>query len=95
MCEKCEATTCSNCRYFQRYYVIGADRTFKPTSLGHCVNTNIAKSLSNRRVKKDDGCDLWRPYELQKISIQYCTEQRLQRIAKDLTDVLAILRDIK
>lgn len=94
MDNKDNTTSCGNCKYFQRYYVIGYERAFRPTSLGRCINPNIAKSLSNKHIQKNDGCDLWQPYELQKLNIQYCTELRLQRISQDLEDVLAVLRDI-
>ena len=94
MDEKYKTITCTNCKYFQRYYVIGCGNTFNPTTLGHCINFKIAKGLSNKHVKKNQGCDLWQSYELQKLSIQYCTEIRLQRISKDIADVLAILREI-
>ena len=89
------AATCSNCKYFQRYYVIGCTRKFTPTSLGRCVNTNIARSLSNKHVQKDDGCDLWQSFELQKLCIQYSLELRLERISQDVADVLEVLRDSK
>lgn len=92
---KNNTATCLNCKYFQRYYIIGYDGTFKPTTLGRCINSKVAKSLSNKHIQKDDGCDLWQPYELQRLHIQYCTELRLQRIVKDVIDVLTVLRDIK
>lgn len=95
MDEKHNATTCSNCKYYQRYYVIGFTHTFTPTSLWRCINADIAKSLSNKHVRKDEGCELWQSFELQKLSIQYCAELRLQRISKDIADVLTVLRDIK
>ncbi len=95
MDEKCNATICSNCKYFQRYYVLGCSRTFKPTQLGRCVNTDIAQSLSTKHIRKDDGCDLWQPYELQKLNIQYSLELRLQTIGNDVADILAVLRDVK
>ena len=90
-----KATTCTNCKYFQRYYIIGCGNAFRPTSMGRCINSNVARSLSNKHIQKDEGCDLWQPYELKKLNIQYCTEIRLQRISQDVADVLAILRDIK
>lgn len=95
MDNKDNTTICTNCKYFQRYYVIGYQRAFRPTSLGHCINPNVAKSISNRRIQNDEGCDLWQSYELQRLSIQYCAEIRLQRISQDIADVLAVLRDIK
>ena len=95
MYEQYKVSTCLNCKYFQRYYVIGYDGTFRPTALGCCTNYKVAKSLSNKRVKNDEGCDLWQPYELQKLKMQYCMEFRLQRIEKDVIDVLTVLRDIK
>ena len=95
MDEKYKESTCLNCKYFQRYFIIGCDGAFRPTALGRCTNYKVAKSISSKRVKSDEGCDLWQPYELQKLKIQYCMELRLQRINKDVVDVLTVLRDIK
>lgn len=84
---------CSNCKYFQRYYVIGCNNRFMPTSLGCCKNFKVTKAISTQRVKKDEGCELWQPYELQKLVFQYSIEEKLQDINKTLENILALLRD--
>ena len=95
MDEKNNAEKCSNCKYFQRYYVIGCDRTYSPTRQGRCININISKTLSKKHVKNDNACDLWLPYELKKLNIHYTMEKKIKKICNDLSSILEILRDIK
>lgn len=84
---------CSNCKYFQNYYVIGCDYTFKKTKLGRCINSEIAKSISSKRVKKDAGCDLWQPYKFQTLNIKYGAEKRLEYYLKIVVNLLAALNN--
>lgn len=86
---------CTNCKYFLRYYVIGVDCTFTPTALGHCINLKVSKGISTKRVNKNVGCDLWQPYELQKLSIQYGIEERLQFYCRKIEELLIALRDVE
>ena len=85
--------TCSNCKYFQNYFVIGCDYTFKKTQLGRCINLEVAKSISSKRVKKDEGCDLWKPCELRTLQIQYGAEKRLEYYLKIVVNLLAALNN--
>ena len=87
------AMTCTNCKYFQRYYVIGTDCSFKPTALGHCIHSKINCKVADKHVRKDEGCELWQPYELQKLYRQYGVEILLSRIDATMDSILALLRD--
>ena len=95
MSKKENETTCTNCKYFQNFYVIGYDCTFKRTSLGRCVNCKVANSVSSKRVKKDEGCDLWKPRELRTLQIQYGAEKRLEYYLKIVVDLLAVLHNVE
>lgn len=86
---------CTNCKYFQRYYIIASDCTFKATALGHCVNLKVSKPISSKRVKKDEGCDLWQPYELQKLRVKYGVEQGIQFYGKIVEDLLVAFYNIE
>ena len=95
MDEKAIVQTCTNCKYFRRHYVI-SDRGFLLyTHKGHCANGKIKDSIAVKHVRKDEGCDLWQPYELQKLHIQYGIEQSLQSIDQKVKQILAILRAIE
>ncbi|MDE7454917.1 MAG: hypothetical protein K2M64_03720 [Clostridia bacterium] len=86
------ATKCTNCKYYKRHYIVAEGR-FLPTAMGHCINSKVNNHASDKHIKKDEGCDLWQPFELQKLEFKYDTEQRLQNICDKLTDILAVLRD--
>lgn len=88
-----EKRVCSNCKYFQRYYIISYNYTFKPTPLGDCSNINLRNSLSARHIRKDEGCDLWQPYELQKLKIEYGARQQLQKLYQAIEETIVVLRD--
>lgn len=95
MNKELNTTSCSNCKYYKRHYVVH-DRGFLIyTHKGHCANPNIKDSVSARHVKKDEGCALWQPLELQKLSIQYGIEQSLQNISDKVNEILAVLRDVE
>lgn len=87
--------TCTNCKYFRRHYVIGDRGSLIETSVGHCANCNIADIIAAKHVRKDEGCELWQPYELQKLNIQYGIELSLQDIDKNVNKILSILRAIE
>ena len=84
---------CSNCKYFRRHYVVNNIGTLSPTAVGHCVHLKIKDSVSAKHVRKDEGCELWQPYELQKLNVQYSMEQSLQNISDKVGEMLAVLRD--
>lgn len=86
--------TCTNCKYYRRHYVINDMGLLINTDTGHCANGNIKDSISDKHIRKDEGCDSWQPYELQKLHIQYGIEQSLQSIDKKVKQILAILRAI-
>lgn len=82
---------CANCKYFKRYYIIGYDYTFRPTDKGFCSNTEVKSKT--KFPNKCLGCELWQPYELQKLGIRYGMEMHLQNISKTMEKILAVLRD--
>ena len=87
--------TCTNCKYFQRFYIIGPSGAFRPTLEGRCMCSKINNKLLAKHVKRNEGCDLWQPYELQKLNIQYCMQERVERIYKYVKEILTILRDME
>lgn len=93
MSTKENKTTCSNCKYFKRHYVVSATGLFSAIGTGHCANADIKRNLSDKHTLKNEGCDLWQPYELQKLRVQYGIEQYLIRISETIDNILAVLRD--
>lgn len=93
MCEENSATSCTNCKYYKRHYVVTDNAALRATCIGHCTNIKISDSASAEYVEKNEGCDLWQPQELQKLSIQYGIELRLQKIYDSVNELLVILRD--
>lgn len=85
---------CSNCKYFKRHYIVNNTGTLTATATGKCIHFEIKDSVSAKHVRRDEGCDLWQPYELQKLNVQYRIEQNLQNISDKAGEMLAILRDI-
>lgn len=85
--------TCTNCKYFSQYYVIAYDRRFKPAQGGFCSHLEV--KAKTKYTKKNLGCELWQPYELKKLEIQYSIEERLQTACKNIEDCIAVLRDVK
>lgn len=90
-----EKQVCTNCKYYKQHYVLSSRGTFTTTRSGHCVHLKINNAVAAKHVKKDEGCDLWQPYELQKLCNRYIVELRLQRISQDIANILSLLRDVK
>lgn len=88
-------TACSNCKYFRRHYIVDDMGTLFATARGHCVHLKINNGVSAKHVRKDEGCELWQPYELQKLKIKYGMEQRLQNISDKVGEMLAVLREME
>lgn len=86
---------CSNCKYFKRHYIVNNIGTLTATAMGHCVHLKIKDSVSAKHIRKDEGCELWQPYELQKLNRQYRIEQNLQDISDRAGEILTILRDVE
>lgn len=88
-----ENRVCTNCKYFQRYYVISAGFRFSPTHKGFCANGNVNANLSKRLVLKNAGCDLWQSEELQKLNHDYRMEMAMDRAFATLEEIRNYLRD--
>ena len=86
---------CTNCKYFQRFYVIGMGGAFRPTMDGRCIHSKADSKLSAKHIQKKEGCDLWQPYELKKLLLQYCIEERIERINKYVEEILAVLHNVE
>lgn len=93
MNEKDKAQVCSNCKYFQRYYVISCGFRFKPTTKGYCGNGKVNCNAAKKLVRADAGCDLWQSEELRKLSGGYCVESALDKSAELLEEIRDYLRD--
>lgn len=89
------SNVCTNCKYFQRFYVLGLGGAFRPTMEGRCIHLKTDDKSSAKHIHKNEGCDLWQPYELQKLFLQYCIEERVERIYKYVEEILAILRNVE
>ena len=85
---------CTNCKYFKRHYIIGEGKLIS-TCAGHCVHLKIRDNVSDKHVKKDEWCELWQPFELQKLEEQYNMELRLEKISKAVGEMLMVLRDVE
>ena len=92
---KNENQVCANCKYFKQHYVMADSGTFITTRMGHCVNGKVSNYVSAKHVQKNEGCDLWQSYELQKLHLQYCIEERVERVCKYIEEILAILRNVE
>lgn len=87
-------TTCTNCKYFKRHYIISTTCLFSSAGTGHCSNSKTKRNISDKHVKRNEGCELWQPYELQKLRIQYGIEQHLSKISETIENILAVLRNV-
>lgn len=88
-----EKKNCFNCKHFVRYYVIIAEFRFRPINDGHCANSKVSRSIRKERLKNKDCCELWRPQELLALRQNYCVEQTLMNINKDVEEILQLIRD--
>lgn len=86
---------CTNCKYFQRFYVIGLGGAFRPTMEGRCIHLKAENKLSAKHIQKNEGCVLWQPYELQKLRLQYCMQERMERVCNYVEEILAVLRNVE
>lgn len=93
MNDKAAARVCSNCKYFQRYYVISSKFRFTPTKKGFCCNCKVNDNISKKLVKTDVGCDLWQSEELRKLSRSYSVEAALYKTLELLEEIRDYLRD--
>lgn len=90
-----EAATrvCTNCKYFQRYYVIASGFRFKPTIKGFCSDHKVNANISKRLVRTNVGCDLWQSEELQKLGHRYNMEITLNKAVETLEEIRDYLKD--
>lgn len=88
-----EKQVCTNCKYYKRHYILDDNGRFYGTCKGHCVHLKVNSLTAAKHVKRNEGCVLWQPYELQKLEVEYGVELRLERILREIADVLAVLRD--
>ena len=84
---------CKNCKHFQRYYVISATLSFTPTGDGFCTNYLLKNNLAQKHVQKNEGCELWQPYELKKLKQKYYMEQLLIETLKKIGTLLILFND--
>lgn len=85
---------CTNCKHYKQHYIISSG-AFMPIHKGHCTHAKTNIKISAKHVDKDEGCELWQSYELQKLEQQYMIEQKLADIHKKVWEMLEVLRNIE
>lgn len=83
-------STCRNCKYFRRYYILNSTLRYVATDKGFCGKCGVRENVAKKHLKEEDCCYLWQPYELQKLCEKYTVEIVLEKIY----EMLSYIRDI-
>lgn len=91
-----EEKRCTNCSHFYQYYFKRSDAVLYPANgKGICFNVKVLTRVSESRIKKDAGCEYWKPMCAQVKARGERIEVILRDISKRLNDVAIILESDK
>lgn len=85
-----EIKKCSNCKYFEKHYVIAKSYKLRETSCGSCGSLKVKIHHAKKHIYENSACKFWEertgePQEMQSV------ETVLSKIEKDLKNISMIL----
>ena len=84
---------CYKCAYFVKHYANLHGTFYFVNGCMHCVNVNLTKSESKKRMLNNVKCEYWQPEKIQIEQRRESIEKYLRLTAKKLNEIAQILKE--